>query len=282
MFGLRTALAWPRQLGRRIGDELEVPVYLYGEAAIRPERRNLADVRRGEYEGLVQEIQSPHRRPDFGPARVGPAGAVVVGARPILIAFNVFLQTADVAVARAIASQIRERDGGMQGVKALGLFVGGQAQVSMNLVDYRATSPVAVVKAIRRLAADHSVALDRGELIGLIPRDALPGIGKDSATSEGQIRSATALAAAAEELLLPDLTPRSRAGTRSRHVIRTTGGGGHLPRHLGDVTLTFPAKYLPQPAMARGRNNFISAAKFCSPIVAGCCGNQRFASVLSH
>ena len=196
-----------RQLARRIGEELEVPVYLYGEAATRAERRNLADVRRGEYEGLVREIQSPRRRPDFGPARVGPAGAVVVGARPILIAFNVFLRTADVAVARAIASQIRERDGGLPGVKALGLFVGGQAQVSMNLVDYRATSPVAVVKAIHRLAAHHSVALDRGELIGLIPMEALPGIGEDAVTSEGQIRSASALAAAAEELLLPDLTP---------------------------------------------------------------------------
>lgn len=196
-----------RQLGRRIGDELDVPVYLYGAAATSAERRNLADVRRGEYEALRREIHSPRRRPDFGPAKVGTAGAVIVGARPILIAFNVFLRTADVAIARAIASRIRERDGGLPGVRALGLLVGGQAQVSMNLVDYRATSPVAVVDAIRQRAVDHSVALDRSELIGLIPRDALPGTGKDAVTGEGQIRSPASLAAAAAALLLPDLTP---------------------------------------------------------------------------
>lgn len=196
-----------RQLGRRIGDELDVPVYLYGAAAASVERRNLADVRRGEYEALRREIHNPRRRPDFGPVKVGPAGAVIVGARPTLIAFNVFLRTADVAVARAIASRIRERDGGLPGVRALGLLVGGQAQVSMNLVDYRATSPVAVVDAVRQRAAAHSVALDRSELIGLIPRDALPGIEDAAVTSEGRIRSLASLAAAAEELLLPDLTP---------------------------------------------------------------------------
>ena len=122
-------------LGRRIGEELGLPVYLYEAAATRPDRRNLADVRRGEFELLVKEIGCPYRAPDFGPARVGPAGAVIVGARPFLIAFNIYLRTDDVRVAKAIAHAIRERDGGLPGVKALGLLVGGQAQVSINLVD---------------------------------------------------------------------------------------------------------------------------------------------------
>ena len=176
-----------RQLGRRIGDRLDVPVYLYAAAATRPERRELADVRRGEYEALVREIGQPERLPDFGPARVGAAGAVIVGARPVLIAFNVFLRGADVAVAKAIARKIRESGGGLAGVRALGLLVDGQAQVSMNLVDYRTTPPHAVVEAIRQEAARMGTAIDRSELIGLMPRDA-------------------ALAAAAEALLLPELS----------------------------------------------------------------------------
>ena len=195
-----------RLLGRRIGDELDLPVYLYGEAATRREHRNLADVRRGEYEALVRDIHDPRRAPDFGPAKVGPAGAVVVGARSLLIAFNVFLHTEDVTVARAIARQIRERDGGLPAVRALGLLVDGQAQVSMNLVDYRATSPRAAVEAIRKQAARYAVELDRSELIGLIPQGALPGHEKEDTDGEGESLSAGALAAAADALLLPDLT----------------------------------------------------------------------------
>ncbi len=196
-----------RQLGRRIGDELDLPVYLYGEAAARVERRNLADVRRGEYEALVREIHLPQRLPDFGPARVGPAGAVVVGARPLLIAFNVFLRSSELAVARTIARRIRERDGGLPAVRALGLLVDGQAQVSMNLVDYRVTTPHAAVNAIRRQAARHAIALDRSELIGLIPLDALPGIGERNQGADAEVLSPHALAAAAAALLLPALTP---------------------------------------------------------------------------
>ena len=196
-----------RQLGRRIGDELDLPVYLYGEAAARVERRNLADVRRGEYEALVREIHLPQRLPDFGPARAGPAGAVVVGARPLLIAFNVFLRSSELSVARTIARRIRERDGGLPAVRALGLLVDGQAQVSMNLVDYRVTTPHAAVNAIRRQAARHAIALDRSELIGLIPQDALPGIGERNQGADAKALSPRALAAAAAALLLPALTP---------------------------------------------------------------------------
>ncbi len=196
-----------RQLGRRIGDELGLPVYLYAAAATRQYRRNLADIRRGEYEALIREIHRPQRLPDFGPARVGPAGAVIVGARPILIAFNVFLRTADVAVAKAIARKIRESNGGLPAVRALGLLVDGQAQVSMNLVDYRTTPPHAVVEAIRQEAALHAVPLDRSELIGLIPQDALPkSEGREMSNERGSL-SPHRLAAAADALLLPDLNP---------------------------------------------------------------------------
>ena len=194
-----------RDLGCRIGDELGLPVYLYAAAATRPERRNLADLRRGQYEALIGQIHRPARLPDFGPSRVGPAGAVIVGARPILIAFNVFLRTSDVAAAKAIARKIRASGGGLRAVQALGLLVDGQAQVSMNLIDYRTTSPQAVVEAIRREAARHSVPLDRSELIGLIPQDALPGSEKCEMSSGESSLAPQRLTDAADALLLPHL-----------------------------------------------------------------------------
>jgi glutamate formiminotransferase len=162
------------QLGQRIGDELGMPVYLYEAAATRPERRNLADVRRGEFEQLVEQIHQPERQPDFGPARVGPAGAVIVGARPFLIAFNWFLQTADVQIAKQIAKTIRASSGGLPAVKALGLLVNGQAQVSMNLVDFTQTPLLTVAAQVARLADELGTAIDYSELIGLIPQAALP------------------------------------------------------------------------------------------------------------
>lgn len=170
---LAECVALARRLGERVGEELDLPVYLYEAAATRPERRNLAHVRAGEYEALVQEIHLPQRQPDFGPARLGPAGAVILGARPFLIAFNVFLRSDDVAIAKAIARSIRESSGGLPAVKALGLLVDGQAQVSMNLVDFQATPPHRVVEVIRAEAARHGVAVDRSELIGLLPQEAL-------------------------------------------------------------------------------------------------------------
>lgn len=175
-----------RRLGQRIGDELGLPVYLYEAAATRPDRRNLADVRAGEYERLAEEIHLPQRQPDFGPAVVGPAGAVIVGARPFLIAFNVFLKSSDVTIAKRIARSIRESSGGLRAVKALGLLVDGQAQVSMNLVDFQITPPHLAVAVIEREARALGVEIDRSELIGLLPQAAL-------------------LAAAAHALRLPEL-----------------------------------------------------------------------------
>jgi len=167
-------VALARRLGERVGAELGIPVYLYEEAATRPERRNLADVRRGEYEGLKAEISTdPSRAPDFGPAHMGTAGATAIGARPPLIALNVYLNTADVAPAKAIAKAVRYSSGGLRFVKALGLLVEGQAQVSMNLTDYRQTPIHRVVEMIRAEAARLGLTITRCEVVGLLPAQAL-------------------------------------------------------------------------------------------------------------
>lgn len=167
-------VALARQLGQRVGEELQIPVYLYEAAATRPDRVNLADIRRGEYEGLKAEIATnPDRRPDFGPARLGSAGATVIGARTFLIAFNVYLTTSDVEIARKIAKTIRGSAGGLRYVKALGLSVNGKAQVSMNLTDFEKTPIHVAVELIRREAQRYGVAIESSELIGLVPQQAL-------------------------------------------------------------------------------------------------------------
>lgn len=163
-----------RELGERVGTELQIPVYLYEEAAARPERRNLADVRRGEYEGMRQEIATdPERLPDFGPAVMGPAGATAIGARPPLIAFNAYLNTGDVRPAQAIARAVRHSSGGYRFVKAIGLLVEGQAQISMNLTDYRRTPIHRVLDTIRSEASHFGLAVTHSEIVGLLPADAL-------------------------------------------------------------------------------------------------------------
>jgi len=165
-----------RSLGRRVGQELDIPVYLYEEAATRPERRNLADVRRGEYEGLKLTIGTPERAPDFGPPSVhATAGATVIGARMPLIAFNVNLGTSDVEIAKKIAKAVRGSSGGLVYVKALGVMLEEKhvAQVSMNLVNYVKTPIHRVLEMVRREAARYGVAVIETELIGLTPLDAV-------------------------------------------------------------------------------------------------------------
>ena len=171
---MEECVALARQLGARVGGELGIPVYLYEEAATRPERRNLADVRRGEYEGLREAISTdPARQPDFGPSVLGPAGATAIGARPPLLAFNVYLNTDDMAPARAIAAAIRHSGGGLRYVKALGLRVEGKAQISMNLTDYRHTPIHRVVEMIRGEAARFGLSITHSEVVGLLPAQAL-------------------------------------------------------------------------------------------------------------
>ncbi len=165
-----------RRTGERIGRELGIPVFLYEKAATAPHRRNLADIRQGEFEGLPQKMTDPLWHPDFGPpAPHATAGAVVVGARTYLIAYNVYLGTKDVRIAKAIARAVRQRDGGLTNVKALGMFIKERdmAQVSMNLVDPFSTPIYRAVEAIRSEAARYGVPVVESELIGLLPLEAL-------------------------------------------------------------------------------------------------------------
>ncbi len=167
-------VALARDLGRRVGEELGIPVYLYEQAALRPERVNLEDVRRGEYEALKAEIgKNPARDPDFGPKAVGKAGATIIGARPFLVAFNAYLNTAEVSVAQKIARALRHSNGGYRYVKAMGLSVAGQAQVSMNLTNFTQTPIHRVMETIRSEAARYGVMVTHTELVGLIPQQAL-------------------------------------------------------------------------------------------------------------
>ena len=161
-------------LGQRIATALDLPVYLYENAALREDRRNLADVRRHPYEKLKSSIQSdPARQPDYGPSQLGKAGAVAIGAREPLIAFNAYLDTNDVAVAQAIARTVRESGGGLPHLKALGLLVDGQAQVSMNVIDYRRTGLHTILERVRAEAARRGCSVTHTELVGLVPQAAL-------------------------------------------------------------------------------------------------------------
>jgi glutamate formiminotransferase len=174
---MAACVALARRLGRRIGEELGLPVYMYGEAALRPERRDLPNLRKGEYEGLAREIATePSRHPDFGPAVLGSAGAVAVGARAPLVAFNVNLHTADLAVARAIARAVRESSGGLPCVRAIGLALPdlGAVQVSMNLTDFSRTSMAAAYAAVAEQARQRGITVRNSEIVGLVPAAALP------------------------------------------------------------------------------------------------------------
>lgn len=165
-------------LGQRVALELSIPVYFYGEAAQSPERRDLAYIRRGEFEQLLHEIRrDPSRSPDVGPARLHPqAGAVAIGARPLLIAFNVFLDTSDVKVARQIARRIREKNRGLPGVRALGFYLPTrkQVQVSTNVTDYRRAALVDVYDRVCEEASRLGAQAVSSEIVGLVPRGALP------------------------------------------------------------------------------------------------------------
>ena len=163
-----------RALARKVGGELNIPVFLYEDAATRPDRVNLENIRRGEYEELKSAIANdPDRAPDYGPRKLGPAGATVIGARKPLIAFNVYLTTDDVEIAKRIAKTVRHSSGGLRYVKALGMLVEGRAQVSMNLTDFTGTPIHRVVEMIRDEATRYGVGIHHSELVGLIPQEAL-------------------------------------------------------------------------------------------------------------
>lgn len=179
------------QLAERIGQELEIPVYLYGEAATRPSSKNLSTIRAGEFERLGEQLdKDPNRKPDFGPPCMHPtAGAVVVGARQLMIAFNIYLESSDPTIARSIASRVRESGGGLPGIKALGFYIThlDRAQVSINVMDYRKTSLLKIFDRVCVEAHQLGTGVESSEIIGLVPQDAL----KEDVASAIQLKGFT-------------------------------------------------------------------------------------------
>ncbi len=178
---LEETAEYARQLGQRVGDNLHIPVYLYEAAATANYRKNLADIRKPQYEGLERMLTDPKWLPDFYSHYNSRSGATVIGARPFLIAFNVNLNTTDVSIAKKLAAMVREKpskenpSGGLLTVKAIGWFVKEYncAQVSMNLVDYNVTPPSLVYKVLKKLAPKVGTKVTGSELIGLIPQEPL-------------------------------------------------------------------------------------------------------------
>lgn len=228
-------IALARRLAQRVGDELDIPVYLYERAATRPDRENLADVRRGEFEGLRGEIgTNASRDPDFGPRRIHPtAGAVVIGARPFLVAYNVYLGPAsNVGVAKEVAKAVRGSSGGLRYVKGLGLEVDGQAQVSMNLVDVEKTPLYRAYDMVKLEAAAHGVAPTWSEIVGLVPERAL----FDTAARHIQLRGFS------PELVLERQVRAAMSGgvslsgfVASVASSAPTPGGGSVVAHVGTL-----------------------------------------------
>ena len=165
-----------RSFGRELAEALDLPVYLYGEAALVPERRSLADVRRGGFEGLREAVAAGDRLPDFGPHRIGPAGATAVGARKPLVAFNIYLAGDDEEAVKEIARSVRESSGGLPAVRAIGFAVPerGQVTVSMNLVDTDVTGVGEAFDAVAAGAMDRGLEIVDSEIVGLAPEAALP------------------------------------------------------------------------------------------------------------
>jgi glutamate formiminotransferase len=198
-----------RGFGRRIAEKFDLPVYFYANAAMRPERAKLADVRRGQYEGLRDEIAQHGREPDAGPARLHPsAGAVAVGARPFLIAYNINLASEDVELAKRIARRVRESGGGLPRVQANGFWIEDlrRAQVSMNLLDFGTTPLWRVWETVRDVAAEDGVGLAESELIGLAPLAAFLAVA-DRAGAAPEDPIERRLAVAASFLRLRDFSP---------------------------------------------------------------------------
>jgi glutamate formiminotransferase len=172
---LEDCVQMARELGQKVWEQYKIPVYFYEAAAARPERTNLENIRRGQFEAIRDEIGTVEsRRPDVGEARVHPtAGAVVMGARKFLVAYNVYLQTKDVDIAKKIAKAVRFSSGGLRAVKGMGVEVRGQAQVSMNLTDTDMTPIARVFEFVKREAERYGVQVQSSEIVGLIPKRAL-------------------------------------------------------------------------------------------------------------
>lgn len=230
---MEDCIALARALGERAARELGIPVYLYERAATRLDRVNLADVRRGEFEGLREEVRTnPERAPDFGPAELhATAGATAVGARPFLVAYNVYLGAAsNLPAAREVAAAVRHSSGGLRYVKALALEVEGQAQVSMNLVDLEGTPLHRAYEVVRLEAAAHGVAPTWSEIVGLVPEKAL----LDAGARHVQLRAFTP-AMLLEKRVREAIAGGQSVGAFVASVASPTPapGGGSVAAHVG-------------------------------------------------
>ncbi|MGH7622025.1 MAG: glutamate formimidoyltransferase [Gemmatimonadaceae bacterium] len=232
---MEQCIALARELGERVGRDLGIPVFLYERTATSPARENLADVRRGEFEKIRHELgSSPVRTPDFGPAKVHPtAGTVAIGARPFLVAYNVYLgDSSNIGVAKEVAKAVRGSSGGLRHVKAMGLEVDGQAQVSMNLVDIEKTPMFRAFDMVKMEAAAHGVTPTWSELVGLVPERAII----DSAARYLQLRSFTT-----EQLLEHKVRALANDGislSGFRAAIASSNpapGGGSAAAHAGSI-----------------------------------------------
>jgi len=218
---MEDCIALARSLGERVGRELQIPVYLYERAATTPTRENLADVRRGEFEGLRDELgKNPARKPDFGPERIHPTcGAIAIGARPFLVAYNVYLGPAsNLQIAKNVAKAVRGSSGGFRYVKGLGLEVDGQAQVSMNLVDTEKTPLHVAFDFVKMRAEAEGATVTWSEIVGLVPERAL-------------------LDTAASHLQLTKFTP---AQVLERKVREAASGGESLSGFVAGVASSNP------------------------------------------
>ena len=217
---LDECVGFARDFGRRIAGRFDLPVYLYAAAASRPGRVRLADVRRGQYEGLVGEIATAGREPDFGPARMHPrGGATAVGARPFLIAWNINLDSTDLDLAKRIAHRVRESSGGLPAVQAKGFWIDqlGCAQVSMNLLDFATTPIWRVWQAVAEEAAEDGVGIRESELIGLAPLASFLDVA-DHAGVSATVSDEERVLAAGAFLRLRDASPLQALELRLRSV----------------------------------------------------------------
>jgi glutamate formiminotransferase/formiminotetrahydrofolate cyclodeaminase len=278
-------------LGTRVWEELHIPVYLYGLAARLPGRQDLAKVRAGQFEGIRDTIGTdPARQPDIGEPRVHPtAGVVAIGARPVLIAYNAYLTTPDVAIAKRVAKAVRNRDGGLAEVKALGFDIRERqrAQVSMNLTDYRRTPIHRAVEAVRREAARFGAGIEETEVVGVVPEDALFDAAEyylqlnsfdRSTILERKVRDAQR----AEESL-SDFTARLAARTPTPGGGSASAAAAAMGAALGEMVLAYSASADEQPArsarerLSTARSRFLSLVELDSQAYADTVAARRAA-----